>query len=57
MPSWLTDDDGEIDFLDQVRRLPAIHRAGLWAWLCRWRRKPGRVFWVIDAAGRWNVLS
>jgi hypothetical protein len=57
MQSRPPDDGDESRFLDQVRRLPAVHRAGLWAWLYQWRRNPGRVFWVMDAAGRWNILS
>jgi hypothetical protein len=52
----LPDDVKEVAFVDAVRRLPAVQRAGVLAWLRRWRRRPGRVFWVMDAAGRWELL-
>jgi hypothetical protein len=54
--SRLPEDTEEAPFLDQVYRLPAAHRTILLAWLRRWRRRPGRVFWVMDAAGRWNIV-
>jgi hypothetical protein len=47
----------EAAFEREVRRVPAAERAGLLTWLRRWRRKPGRVFWVVDGTGRWQRLS
>jgi hypothetical protein len=46
----------EIAFEREVRRLPAGERPGLLAWLRRWRRRPERVFWVMDEAGVWRRL-
>jgi hypothetical protein len=46
----------EIAFEGEVRRLPARERRGLLAWLRGWRRRPERVFWVMDEAGVWRRL-
>lgn len=46
----------EIAFEREVRRLAAGERPGLLAWLRRWRRRPERVFWVMDEAGVWRRL-
>jgi hypothetical protein len=47
----------EVAFEREVRRVPVDARAGLLGWLRRWRRRPGRVFWVVDSTGRWRRLS
>jgi hypothetical protein len=46
----------EVAFEREVQRLPAGERPGLLAWLRRWRRRPERVFWVMDEAGVWRRL-
>jgi hypothetical protein len=46
----------ELAFEREVKRLPAGERPGLLAWLVRWRRRPERVFWVMDEAGVWRRL-
>lgn len=46
----------EIAFEGEVRRLPPGERPGLLAWLRRWRRRPERVFWVMDESGVWRRL-
>ena len=43
----------EMAFEEQVRNLPPEARPDLLAWLRRWRRHPGRVFWVMDGLGSW----
>jgi hypothetical protein len=40
----------------EVRRWPAPRRAAFWVWLRGWRRRPGRVFWVMDGEGNWRRL-
>jgi hypothetical protein len=46
----------EMAFQQEVQRLPAAERPRLLAWLQRWRRRPERVFWVMDEAGMWRRL-
>lgn len=44
-------------FEREVRRMPAAIRPDLLAWLRGWRRRPRRIFWVMDAVGRWRLHS
>ena len=46
----------EVAFEREVQRMPAGERPGLLAWLRRWRRRPKRVFWVVDEGGVWRQL-
>jgi hypothetical protein len=40
-----------------IRLLPRRGRMGLFAWIERWRRRPRRVFWILDpATGKWREL-
>lgn len=47
----------EMAFAAEVRQLPAHDRADLLAWLRRWRRRPRRIFWVMDGVGCWHRLA
>lgn len=44
------------EYLEAVRALPVGARLALWVWLRRWRRSPGRVWWVWTEEG-WRVYG
>jgi hypothetical protein len=44
-------------FEREVRRVPVAIRPDLLAWLRSWRRRPRRIFWVMDGVGRWRLHS
>jgi hypothetical protein len=44
-------------FEAEARQVSGGKRAGLLAWLRDWRRRPGRIFWVMDEVGYWYPLS
>lgn len=46
----------EMAFEAEVRQVSGGKRAGLLAWLRDWRRRPGRIFWVMDQVGHWYPL-
>lgn len=46
----------ELAFELEVRQSPIPVRAESLAWLRAWRRRPGRVFWVMDGLGGWRCL-
>lgn len=46
----------EMAFEAEVRQVPDRDRAGLLAWLRDWRRRPRRIFWVMDEVGHWYLL-
>lgn len=41
----------EIAFEAELRRTPTTAQVHLLEWLRPWRKRPGRVFWMIDEAG------
>jgi len=47
----------EMAFEAEARQVSGGKRAGLLAWLRDWRRRPGRIFWVMDEVGYWYPLS
>jgi hypothetical protein len=47
----------EVDLEMVLRQAPAESNAELLSWLQRWRRRPGRVFWLVEADGRRRRLS
>ena len=46
----------ELRFIDQARHTPLRGRAEALAWLRRWRRRPERVFWEVQATGGLRLL-
>ena len=46
----------ELRLIDEARRTPVSRRAEALAWLRRWRRKPGRVFWEVQPTGGQRLL-
>jgi hypothetical protein len=47
----------EVDLEMALRDAPAESNAEFLSWLQRWRRKPGRVFWLVEPDGRRRRLS
>ena len=47
----------EVDLEMALRESPAECNAQLLSWLKGWRRRPGRVFWLVEADGRRRRLS
>ena len=47
----------EMAFEAQVRQVADRDRADLLIWLRDWRRRPRRIFWVMDEVGHWYPLS
>ncbi len=47
----------EMAFEAEVWQLPAKSQADLLVWIRRWRRRPGRIFWVMDPTGHWYRLA
>jgi hypothetical protein len=41
----------ELRVIDDAVHTPIGMRAQALAWLCRWRRRPDRVFWEIQPTG------
>ena len=46
----------ELRLIDEARRTPVLRRAEALAWLRRWRRRPGRVFWEVKPTGGQRLL-
>ena len=46
----------EVPFERQVRRVASAARPQLLDALRLWRRRPERVYWVIDATGDWQRM-
>jgi hypothetical protein len=46
-----------VDLEMALRESPTESNAEFLSWLRRWRRRPGRVFWLIEADGRRRRLS
>ncbi len=42
--------------VDDARHTAVTTRAEALAWLRRWRRKPGRVFWEVQPTGGLRLL-
>jgi hypothetical protein len=47
----------EVALEQDIRLVPKRGRLGLFVWIERWRRRPRRVFWILDpATGEWREL-
>ncbi len=46
----------ELRLVDHARHTPVRTRAEALAWLRRWRRRPGRVFWEVQPTGGLRLL-
>ncbi len=46
----------EVRIIDDARHTPVRLRAEAVAWMRRWRRRPGRVFWEVELTGGQRLL-
>lgn len=47
----------EMAFETEVWQVSDKNRPDLLLWFRQWRRRPGRIFWVMDTTGGWYWLT